>query len=114
MPFERVSDSEGYIMPFEQVSDSEGYIMPFERVSDSEGYIMPFERVSDSEGYIMPFEQFFSYIMERTSYILMRSYDVHFGLDQHALLDFYCTSSLKQQSVEGHFVPLGHIISIPS
>ena len=29
-------------------------------------------------------------------------------------MDFYSTSSLKQQSVYRHFAPLGHVILIPS
>ena len=36
--------------------------------------------------------------------------EVHFVLDQHAELEFYSTSSLKQQSVGRHVSPLGHII----
>jgi len=39
---------------------------------------------------------------------------VRFGLDQHAELDFYSASSLKQQSANRHVAPLGHIILIPS
>ena len=39
---------------------------------------------------------------------------VCFVLDQHTELDFYCASSLKQQSVGRHVAPLGHIILIPS
>ena len=38
--------------------------------------------------------------------------DVHFLLDQHAYLDFYCASSLKQQSADRHVAPLGHIFLI--
>jgi hypothetical protein len=37
-----------------------------------------------------------------------------FVLDQHAELDFYSASSLKQQSAGRHVAPLGHIILIPS
>jgi hypothetical protein len=37
-----------------------------------------------------------------------------FVLDQHAELDFYSASSLKQQSAGRHVSPLGHIILIPS
>ena len=33
---------------------------------------------------------------------------------QHAELDFYSASSLKQQSAGRHVAPLGHIILIPS
>ena len=40
--------------------------------------------------------------------------EVHFLLDQHAELDFYRASSLKQQSTDRHVAPLGHIIPIPS
>ena len=36
-----------------------------------------------------------------------------FVLDQHAELDFYGASSLKQLSAGRHVVPLGHIILIP-
>jgi hypothetical protein len=43
----------------------------------------------------------------------MRRYDVRFVLDQHAELDFYSASSLKQQSADWHDAPLGHIIQIP-
>ena len=32
----------------------------------------------------------------------MRYNDVHFVLDQHAEMDFYCASSLKQQSAGRH------------
>ena len=35
-------------------------------------------------------------------------------LDQHAYLDFYIASSLKQQPSGRHVAPLGHIILIPS
>jgi len=41
-------------------------------------------------------------------------FNAPFVLDQHAALDFYRTSSLKQQSAGRHFAPLGHIILIPS
>jgi hypothetical protein len=41
----------------------------------------------------------FSYVMTRTSYILMRWwYYIRFVLDQYTELDFYSASSLKQQS----------------
>ena len=39
---------------------------------------------------------------------------VRFVLDQHAELDFYSASSLKQQSVGRHVAPLEHIILIQS
>ena len=40
--------------------------------------------------------------------------EVGFVLDQHAELDFYSASPLKQQSAGRHITPLGHIILIPS
>jgi hypothetical protein len=40
--------------------------------------------------------------------------DVCFVLDQHAELNFYNASSLKQLSAGRHVAPLGHIILIPS
>ena len=46
----------------------------------------------------MPNEQFVSYVMARTSYIQWNDGDILFVLDQHAELDFYSASSLKQQS----------------
>jgi hypothetical protein len=55
----------------------------------------------------MPTQQFFSYIQWDDD-------EVRFVLDQHAELDFYSASSLKQQSANRHVAPLGHIILIPS
>jgi len=52
--------------------------------------------------------------MARTSYIQWNADNVRFVLDQHAELDFYSATSLKQQSVDRHVAPLGHIILIPS
>ena len=59
------------------------------------------------------FNQFYSYIMARTSYIFMTWWWSPLVL-KHADLDFYSTSSLKQQSTGRHVAPLGHIILIPS
>ena len=56
---------------------------------------------------------FFSYIMERSSYIPWGDNDVLFVLDQHAQLAFYSASSLKQQSWGKYVAPLGYIIMIP-
>ena len=41
--------------------------------------------------------------------------EIHFVLDQHkhSKLDFYIASSLKQQSVDRHVAPFGHIILNP-
>jgi hypothetical protein len=40
--------------------------------------------------------------------------EIRFVLDNHAELDVYSASSLKQQSEDMHVAPLGHIIMIPS
>jgi hypothetical protein len=40
--------------------------------------------------------------------------EIRFVLDQHAGLDFYNSSSLKQQSADKHVAPLWHVILIPS
>jgi hypothetical protein len=40
--------------------------------------------------------------------------EVDFVQDQHADLDLYSASSLKQQSAGRHVAPLGQIILIPS
>ena len=40
--------------------------------------------------------------------------ELRFVLYQYAKLDLYSASSLKQQSVDRHVAPLGHIILIPS
>jgi len=40
--------------------------------------------------------------------------EVRFVLDEHAQLNLYNASSLKQQSADRHVAPLGHIILIPS
>ena len=39
--------------------------------------------------------------------------EVRFVLDQHAELDSYSATSLKQQSADRHVTPFGHIILIP-
>ena len=45
----------------------------------------------------MPIQQFFSYIIARTIYFQSDNDEFRFVLDQHAKLDFYSASSLKQQ-----------------
>ena len=40
--------------------------------------------------------------------------EVCFVLDQHAELDFYSASSLKQESTDSHVAPFWHIILIAS
>ena len=52
--------------------------------------------------------------MARTSYIQWNDVVVRFVLDQHAELDFYSASTLKQQPACWHVAPLGYIILIPS
>jgi hypothetical protein len=56
--------------------------------------------------------QFFSYIMERTSCIQWNDDDVPFVLNQHAYLDLYSTSSLKQQSL--YYAEIVKIVTSPS
>ena len=63
---------------------------------------------------VKPIQLFFSYIMARKIYFQWNDDEVRFVLDQHAELDFYSASSLKQQSAGRHVAPLGHIILIPS
>ena len=52
--------------------------------------------------------------MARTIYFQWDDDEVRFVLDQHAELDFYSASSLKQQSAGRYVAPLGHIILIPN
>ena len=59
-----------------------------------------------------PNEQFYSYIMARTVHIREEDNDARFVLDKHVKLNFYSTSSLKQQSATRHVASLGHIILI--
>ena len=63
---------------------------------------------------LMPNKKKFSYISERTNYILKWWLFPLIVQDQHAELYFYSANSLKQQSVGIHVTPLGHIILIPS
>ena len=51
-------------------------------------------------------------LIVRISYIQWDDDDVCFVLDQHAQLDFYSPSSVKQQSASRYVTPLGHIILI--
>jgi hypothetical protein len=54
-------------------------------------------------------EQFLQvYHGENKLHFNVMMYDVRFVLDQHADLDFYSASSLKQQSADRHVTPLGH------
>ena len=52
--------------------------------------------------------------MASTSYTHWNDDDVCFVLDQHAELDLYSASSLKQQYAYSHVAPLGHILLIPN
>ena len=52
--------------------------------------------------------------MMRTSYFQWDDDEVRFVLDQHAELDFYSASLLKQQSADRHVAPRWHIILILS
>ena len=66
---------------------------------------------------LTPIQQFFKFSAiswrEQVNFQLNDD-EVHFVLDQHAELDFYSASSLKQQSAGRHVTPLGHSILIPS
>ena len=50
--------------------------------------------------------------MTKTNYIQWHDDDIHFVLDKHAELDFYSSSSLKQQTAGRHVASLTHIILI--
>ena len=64
---------------------------------------------------LTPNQQFFSYISwQEQVHFQWDDDEVRFVLDQHAELDFYIASSLKQQTADRHVAPLGHIILIPS
>ena len=52
--------------------------------------------------------------MARFNYFSIDDDEVRLVLDQHAELDFYSASSLKQPSAGRHVAPFGHIILIPS
>jgi hypothetical protein len=65
----------------------------------------------ESDYGLAPNGQFVSYIMTRTSYFQWND-DVRFALDQHAELEFYSATRLKQQSADTDGTPLGHIILI--
>jgi len=69
-------------------------------------------RVSDC--CLTPSEQFFSYIMARTTSFSMRWWWDLLCTKPTRLLDFHSARSLKQQSVDRHVAPLGHISLIPS
>jgi hypothetical protein len=68
-----------------------------------------------SDCYLTPIQQFFQLYHGENKLILKLDDDeVRFVPDQHADMDFYCASSLKQQSTDRYVAPLGHIILIPS
>ena len=50
--------------------------------------------------------------MAKTSLFVWNNDEVRFALSQHA--SFYSASSLKQESADRHFAPLGNIILIPN
>ena len=63
---------------------------------------------------LTPIQQFSAILSRERVNFQLDDDEVHFVLDQHAELDFYSASSLKQQSAGRHVAPLGHIILIPS
>jgi hypothetical protein len=61
----------------------------------------------------MPNQKFFSYVSWQEQVNFQWDDDeVRFVLDQHAELDFYIASSLKQQSADRHVAPLGLTTSV--
>ena len=71
-----------------------------------------FEWVSDC--CLMPIQQFSAISWREQANFQWDDDEVRFILDQHAELDFYSASSLKQQSAGRHVAPLAHIILNPS
>jgi hypothetical protein len=68
-----------------------------------------------SDCYLTPILQFYQLYHGENKLILKLDDDeVRFVPDQHADMDFYCASSLKQQSADRYVAPLRHIILIPS
>ena len=86
------------------------YIMPMYVFSDFECNVIFSEWVSDC---CLTSTQQFAAISWREPVNFQWDEDVRFVLDQHAELDFYRASSLKQQSAGRHVSPLGYIL-IPS
>jgi hypothetical protein len=62
----------------------------------------------------MPIQQFSAIPWRKQVNFQWDDDEVCFLLDQHAELDFYSASSLKQQSACRDVTPLGHIILIPN
>jgi hypothetical protein len=62
----------------------------------------------------MPIQQFSAISWREQVNFQWDDDEVHFVLDQHAELDFYSASSLKQQSAGRYVTPRGQIILIPS
>ena len=60
----------------------------------------------------MPTQELFGYIMGEQVNFQWDYDEVCFVIDQHAELDLYSASSLKQQSADRLVAPLGHIILI--
>jgi hypothetical protein len=72
----------------------------------------PSLRVSDR--CLTPIQQFSAISWREQVHFQWDDDEVRFVQDQHAELDFYSASSLKQQSPGRHVAPLWHIILIPS
>jgi len=69
--------------------------------------------VSSSEWLLLAIFQLYNGKIEEQVNFQWYDDEVRFVLDQHADLDFYSSSSMKQQSAGRHVAPLGHIILIP-
>ena len=60
------------------------------------------------------FDQFISHIIARSSYNPWDDNDIHFSLEQHALLEFYGVSSLKQESTTCRYTRTHYLDSHPT
>jgi hypothetical protein len=63
---------------------------------------------------LTPTQQFSAILWREQVNFQLYDDEVRFVLDQHAELDAYSASSLKQQSTDRHVAPRRHIILIPS
>ena len=77
-------------------------------------YYLTIKWVSEwvSDCCLMPTQQFSAISWQEQVNFQWGDDEVFFVLDQHALLDFYSASSLKQHSAGKYVIPLGHIILI--
>jgi len=106
-------------LPNQRIINNMGYKYPVTRRKEKCCWsnliiIRVTEYKSVSDYYLKPNEQLFSYFMARTCCVRWDDNVVRFLLDEHPWLDFYCASSLIQQSGGRHVSPVVHIIVIPN